>query len=157
MPFWEPELLHGQASLNKKILSVKNQWLRHWSKEQAMSVFSFQNSTVNWTPLKWSVTIWYLKINLTIIFSKYWGWCKYWYQELPKSTFTEAKTQALEVLNSCPMDVIRRFINRAWIFMDAYQKGLTGEVAAWVVHKQKSHRSVSESVMKALEAQSKDK
>jgi len=98
-----------------------------------------------------------LKINLTIIFSKYWGWCKYRYRELPKSTFTEAKTQALEVLNSCPMDVIRRFINRAWIFMDAYQKGLTGEVAAWVVHKQKSHRAVSESVMKALEAQSKDK
>ena len=37
------------------------------------------------------------------------------------------------------------------------KKGLKGEVAAWVVCKHKSHRSVSESVMKALEAQSKDK
>ena len=47
-------------SLSKKILSIKNQWLRHWSKEQAMSIFSFQNSTVSWTPFKWSVlsTIW---------------------------------------------------------------------------------------------------
>ena len=36
---------------------------------------------------------------------------------------------------------------------------MKGEAAAWVqvVHKQKSHRSVSESEMKALEAQSKDK
>jgi len=98
-----------------------------------------------------------LKTNLTIIFTKYWGWCKYQYWEHSKSTFTQAKTCTLEVLNSCPMDVIWRFINWAWKFIDAYQKGLKGEVAAWVVHKQKSHRSVSESVMKALEAWSKDK
>ena len=41
--------------------------------------------------------------------------------------------------------------------MDAYKKGLKGEAAAWVVRKQKSHRSVSESAMKALEARSKGK
>ena len=57
----------------------------------------------------------------------------------------------------CPADVIQRFINRSWRFIDAYKKGLKGEAAAWVVRKQKSHRSVSESAMKALEAQSKDK
>jgi hypothetical protein len=37
-------------------------------------------------------------------------------------------------------------------FIDAYKKGLTGEAAAWVVHKQKSHRSISEVAIKALEA-----
>ena len=57
----------------------------------------------------------------------------------------------------CPADVIQRLINQSWRFIDAYKKGLKGEAAAWVVHKQKSHRSVSESAMKALEAQSKDK
>jgi len=95
-----------------------------------------------------------LNTNLTIIFSKYWGWCKYRYWEHPKNNFAEAKTRALEVLDACPADVIRRFINRSWRFIDAYKKGLKGEAAAWVVRKQKSHRSVSESAMKALEARS---
>ena len=88
-------------------------------------------------------------------FSKYWGWCKY--REHPKNNFAEAKTRALEVLDLCPADVIRRFINRSWRFIDAYKKGLTGEAAACVVRKQKSHRSVSESAMKALETRAKDK
>ena len=39
--------------------------------------------------------------------------------------------------------------------MDTYNKGLTGEAAAWVVKKQKGHRSVSEKPMKALEVRSK--
>lgn len=78
----------------------------------------------------------------------YWGWCKYRYWEHPKNNFAEAKTRALEVLDACPAEVIRRFI-------DAYRKGLTGEAAAWAVCKQRSHRGVSESAMKALEARSK--
>ena len=41
--------------------------------------------------------------------------------------------------------------------IDAYKKGLTGEAAAWVVRKQKSHRAVSEKAMKALEVWSKGK
>ena len=42
--------------------------------------------------------------------------------------------------------------------MDAYKNGLKGEAAAArVVRKQKSHRSVSESAMEALETRSKDK
>ena len=76
---------------------------------------------------------------------------------LPKNNFAEAKTRALEVLDLCLADVIRRFINRSWRFIDTYKKGLKGEAAAWVVRKQKSHRSVSESAMKALEARSKGK
>jgi len=55
------------------------------------------------------------------------------------------------------MDVIKRFINQAWGYIDADQKGLKGEASAWVFHKHKSHRSVSESEMKALEAWFTDK
>jgi hypothetical protein len=36
--------------------------------------------------------------------------------------------------------------------MSAYQLGLTGKAAAWVVQKQKGHRAVSETAMWAFEA-----
>jgi hypothetical protein len=83
---------------------------------------------------------------------QYWGWCKYRYREIPKKTFAEAKEAALECLNACPVDVIRRFVNRSWRFMDAYRKGLTGKAAAWAVKKQKGHRSVSQQAYMHLEA-----
>jgi hypothetical protein len=92
-----------------------------------------------------------------LILSKYWGWCKYCYREHLKANFAEAKERAIEVLDSCLPNVIQRFINRSWRFIDAYKKGLTGEAAAWVVRKQKSHISVSEAAMKALEARAKAK
>ena len=62
-----------------------------------------------------------------------------------------------EVLDACPKEVIQRFINWSWRFIDSYNKGLTGDAAMWVVRKQKGHRSVSESAMKALEARSSSK
>jgi hypothetical protein len=58
---------------------------------------------------------------------------------------------ATRKLTAYPADVIQRFINWSWRFIDAYQNGLEGEAAAWVLHKQRSHRSVLESAMKALE------
>ena len=62
-----------------------------------------------------------------------------------------AKDKAFEVLDACPQEVIQRFINWFWRFIDAYRNGLTGWAAAWVVRKQKGHWSVSEQAMKALE------
>jgi len=59
--------------------------------------------------------------------------------------------QSWRFIDACPPEVIRRFINQSWRFIDAYQHGLTGWAAAWVVRKQKGHRSVSEMAMKALE------
>ena len=94
-------------------------------------------------------------INYSNKISQYWGWCKYRYREHSKNNFAEAKTHAKEVLDACPTEIIWKFINWSWRFIDAYRKGLTGEAAAWAVRKQKSHRAVSESAMKALEAQSK--
>ena len=84
--------------------------------------------------------------------SQYWGWAKYRYREVPKTTFAAAKVAALEALDSCPIEVIRRFINRSWRFMSAYRTGLTGKAAAWAVKKQRSHRSVPERARLAIEA-----
>ena len=84
--------------------------------------------------------------------SKYWGWCKYRYREVPKKTFNEAKQSVREILDACPMEVIQRFINRSWRFMSAYRLGLTGKAAEWAVRKQKQHRQVSQSAMMSIEA-----
>lgn len=83
---------------------------------------------------------------------QYWGWAKYRYREANKANFAEAKQAVQLYLNACPVDVIRRFINRSWRFMSAYRKGLTGKAAAWTVRKQRQHRAVSQSAMMALEA-----
>ena len=87
--------------------------------------------------------------------AKYWGWCKYRYWQTQKDNFAIVKEKAFEVLDACPPEVIRRFINslRSWRFIEAYRNGLTGWASAWVVRKQpeKGHQSVSEKAMKALE------
>ena len=70
---------------------------------------------------------------------QYWGWCKYRYREIPKKTFAEAKEVALECLNAYPVEVIRRFVNRSWRFMDAYRKGLTGKAAIVFPHLAQRH------------------
>ena len=81
----------------------------------------------------------------------YWGWCKYRYRQTSKKTFAEAKENALEYLDACPTDVIRRFIQRSWRFMSVYRLGLTGNVAAWAVRKQKSHRACNESILAEID------
>jgi hypothetical protein len=69
-----------------------------------------------------------------------------------KRNFSDAKKAALEVLDACPVEVIRRFINRSYRFMSAYRLGLTGKAAEWAVRKQKQHRAVSQRAMMAIEA-----
>jgi hypothetical protein len=75
---------------------------------------------------------------------QYWGWCIYRYREHPKANFAAAKERALQVLDACPVEVIRWFINHSGWFVEAYQSGLTGKAAAWAVKKQKQHCAVSE-------------
>ena len=66
------------------------------------------------------------------------------------ATFAAAKVAALEALNSCLIDVIRRFINWSWRFMSAYQTSLTGKGATRAVKKQRSHHSVPERARLAI-------
>ncbi|KAJ2990200.1 hypothetical protein NUW54_g8544 [Trametes sanguinea] len=82
----------------------------------------------------------------------YWGWSKYRYRETDKPKFEDAKRLARECLDACPVEVIRRFFNRSWRFMDAYRKGLTGKAAEWAVRKQKSHRRVGQRAMMSIQA-----
>ncbi|KAF9489413.1 hypothetical protein BDN71DRAFT_1529516 [Pleurotus eryngii] len=82
----------------------------------------------------------------------YWGWCKYCYRQADKKSFQQAKEAAELYLNACPVEVIRRFVNRSWRFMSAYRCGLTGRVAEWAVRKQKGHHTVSGLAMLAIES-----
>jgi hypothetical protein len=77
---------------------------------------------------------------------------KYRYQQVPKKCFEDAKKAAFAALDTCPVDVIRRFINRAWQFMSTYQIGLTGHAVALAVRKQTGHRTVSRNAMMHLDA-----
>jgi hypothetical protein len=86
---------------------------------------------------------------------KYWGWCKYRYRDEEKKNFAAAKQIAKKYLDACPVEVIRRFINRTWRFMDAYRKGLSGKALLWVVRKFRQHRCISESALLALETVSR--
>jgi hypothetical protein len=85
-------------------------------------------------------------------FTQYWGWCKYRYRQIPKTSFAASKELALKYLDACPVEVIRRFINRSWRFMSAYRKGLTGKAAEWAVRPQKQHRATSSTALAAIEA-----
>jgi uncharacterized membrane protein len=55
------------------------------------------------------------------------------------------------VLDACPVEVIRWFINRSAWFVEASWSGLTRKAAAWAVKKQKQHRAMSERAMVAME------
>jgi hypothetical protein len=69
-----------------------------------------------------------------------------------KEKFEQAKATARSCLDACPIEVIRRFFNRSWRFMDAYRKGLTGKAADWAVRKQTSHRRVGPQAIMSVEA-----
>ena len=83
---------------------------------------------------------------------QYWGWAKHRYRDVHKDRFDAAKRIARESLNACPVDVVRRFFNHSWWFMDAYRQGLMGKAAEWAVRKQKAHRRVGQRAMMAIEA-----
>ncbi|KAF9502809.1 hypothetical protein BS47DRAFT_1374526 [Hydnum rufescens UP504] len=93
-----------------------------------------------------------MRAKCTPICAMYWGYAKYHYCEVFKATFAEAKQTTIQSLDACPVETIRRFINRSWHFMSAYCLGLTGKAAEWAVRKQKSHRSVVQRAMLAIDS-----
>ncbi|KAF9502722.1 hypothetical protein BS47DRAFT_1310760, partial [Hydnum rufescens UP504] len=82
----------------------------------------------------------------------YWGYAKYRYHKVFKATFAEAKQTTIQSLDACPVETIQRFINWSWHFMSAYHLGLTGKAAEWAVRKQKSHCSVAQHAMLAIDS-----
>jgi len=67
-----------------------------------------------------------------------------------KISFQKAKNAVQKYLETCPAEVICRFINRSWRFMSAYCLGLTGHAAAWAVKKQKQHRQMLQWAMMSI-------
>ena len=64
------------------------------------------------------------------------------------------KEIAWKYLDACPVDVIKKFINRTWCFMDTYHKGLTGKALLWAIWKFRQHWCISEDALKAFEEDS---
>jgi hypothetical protein len=85
----------------------------------------------------------------------YWGYSKARYRQVKKTSFDRAKKEAVIALESCSINTMRRFCNRALRFMDAYRKGLSVKAAAWCVKKQRRYRTISEEAMRAFEDQVK--
>jgi transposase len=81
----------------------------------------------------------------------YWAYCKNLYRQVWKTTFPEAREAYFKALDSCPLDTLRRYCNRALRFIDAYRKGLSVKQAAWCVKKQSGHRTISETIMKEFD------
>ena len=52
-----------------------------------------------------------------------------------------------EALNSISLEIIRCYARRAWRFMDAYRKNLTGLEALYAVKKYRSHRRIPDNIM----------
>ena len=62
------------------------------------------------------------EINLIEI---YWGYSKTRFRQVKKVSFPDAKVKVVEALEACSIKTIRRFCNRTFRWIDAYQKGLS--------------------------------
>ena len=145
--------LRGQPELTQ----IKFPCSKLWSARLATSVYSCLNFTVNsilsrwWVPSHCVFAMTFLDL-FNFYQLQYWGWAKYRYRQVNKNMFKEAKDTAEDALNTCPIKVIRCFINRSLRWMSAYCMGLTGKAAQWAVCKQKNHCSASTTAMMHLDA-----
>jgi hypothetical protein len=57
--------------------------------------------------------------------------------------FATARVLVPQCLDSCSVTMIRRFFQKAWRYIDAYQKGLDVQQAAFANRKYKSHQRIS--------------
>ena len=69
---------------------------------------------------------------------------------MKKTSFDYAKREVLIALDACSIDIMRRFCNRSYRFMDAYHKGLSVKAAAWCIKKQRRHKTISKEAMRAF-------
>ncbi|KAJ7784221.1 hypothetical protein B0H16DRAFT_1296767 [Mycena metata] len=81
-----------------------------------------------------------------------WGYTKRIYRLNPESSREDALEQnTLDVLQSVPLDSMRRFLLRAHRFADAYRHGLDGAQAVWTARKYKGHRVLPPEFRKEME------
>jgi hypothetical protein len=87
----------------------------------------------------------------TNFIERYWGYAKRLVRKRCNYTFAGLQREVPIALDSCPLSVIRNFSRKAWRYMDAYRKGLTGRLAEFAVKKYKSHRRIPNFVLSELE------
>ena len=75
----------------------------------------------------------------------YWGSAKHYTCENCDYTFRGLQKTVLKALDSISIELIRRFANKSFRYMDAYRLGLTGADAEKAVKKYRSHRRIPES------------
>ncbi|KIL55567.1 hypothetical protein M378DRAFT_188659 [Amanita muscaria Koide BX008] len=81
-----------------------------------------------------------------------WGYAKRLYRLNPESSREDhLKRNALAALDAIPLESMRRFANRSRRFIDAYDKGLNGQQAAWAARKYRGHRVLPETLMNDLQ------
>ena len=81
----------------------------------------------------------------------YQGYSKSRYRQVKKTSFDYVKKEVVIALNACIIDIMRRFVNKLYKFIDAYCKGLSVKAAAQCVKKQKRYRVILEAAMQAFE------
>ncbi|KIJ50195.1 hypothetical protein M422DRAFT_246031 [Sphaerobolus stellatus SS14] len=72
----------------------------------------------------------------------YWGWTKHQYRTVSDQKFSTAKALIPQILNSVDVKLIRKFFRKTWRYLDAYEKGLDAQQAAFAVKIYKSHRRI---------------
>jgi len=70
--------------------------------------------------------------------------------------FAKMAEQVPDIIRNVPLEHIRRYHRRAWRYIDAYSKDLTGRMAEWAVQKYKGHRKVSITLDKVVEEMNKE-
>ena len=80
----------------------------------------------------------------------YQGYNKTRYCQVKKSSFDHAKREVIIALDACNINIIQRFCNRLFRFIDAYCKGLGVKAVAWCIKKQRRYRVILEEAMQAF-------
>jgi hypothetical protein len=165
------QLMHlpdGTPKGIKKILEERDLWIpglnRIWDdcKKRspvqnfccAVRILELQPDFINQKPLIQEIiearghkVIFYPKFHCELNFIEmFWGAAKKYARENCDYTFKSLEKTIPLALNSVSLESIRKYAQRAWRFMDAYRKGLTGVEALYTVKKYKSHRKIPNNI-----------
>ena len=80
----------------------------------------------------------------------YQGYSKTWYHQVKKISFEHTKKEVMIVLDACNIDIIQRFYNKSFRFINAYRKELSVKAAIQCVKKQKRYRIILENTLNAF-------
>ncbi|KAF9479060.1 hypothetical protein BDN70DRAFT_859047 [Pholiota conissans] len=81
-----------------------------------------------------------------------WGYAKRIYRLNPESSREDhLERNTLSALDAVPLKSMRKFANRSRRFMDAYERGLNGQQAAWAARKYRGHRVLPPEIMEELD------